>query len=239
MSILLIEDDPDLLRLLQRDLELQGFSVITATNGLEGLRAFHQQQPTLCIIDVGLPVMDGRTLCERIREVSTVPILMMTGRSVTEKDIAQALDMGADEYILKPLRLVEFIARVRALLRRSRMNGIGANSTHPPLTNGYTDPYLTVDLTSRTVRVLGEEVRLTPTEFKLLSIFIRNPGTILTFQHLLEEVWGAEYIREHHYPRIYVSHLRRKIEPNAKEPTYIQNEYGIGYRFHSRLEAKT
>jgi DNA-binding response OmpR family regulator len=237
MSILVIEDDREMLGLLQRDLELQGYSVITATNGLEGLRAFHQFQPALCIIDVGLPLMDGRTLCLRIREVSTAPILMMTGKPVTEKDIAEALDMGADEYILKPIRLVEFVARVRALLRRSRLTGMGSGG-HQAVAS-YADSYLSVDLASRVIRVQGEEIRLTPTEFKLLSIFVRNPGTILTFQHLLEEVWGAEYIREHHYPRIYVSHLRRKIEPNAKEPTYIQNEYGIGYRFHTHLEAQT
>lgn len=235
MSILVIEDDREMLYLVQRDLEAQGFTVITAANGLEGLRRFHECLPELCIIDVGLPFMDGRTLCERIREVSTVPILMMTGKPVTEKDIAHALDMGADEYVVKPLRLVEFVARVRALLRRSKLNA----ALPPQAVSGYTDSYLTVDLASRIVRVQGEEVRLTPTEFKLLSIFIRNPGTILTFQNLLEQVWGAEYIREHHYPRIYVSHLRRKIEPNIKEPHYIQNEYGIGYRFHSRLEAKT
>jgi two-component system KDP operon response regulator KdpE len=235
MSILLIEDDPEMLYLLQHELESNGFPVITAANGLEGLRTFHQYQPGLCIIDVGLPIMDGRTLCQRIREVSTVPILMMTGKPVTEKDIAQALDMGADEYVLKPLRLVEFVARVRALLRRSRLTGMA----EPQARIGYSDPYLSVDLSSRIVRVRGEEIRLTPTEFKLLSIFIRNPGTILTFQQLLEQVWGAEYIREHHYPRIYVSHLRRKIEPDAKDPTYIQNEYGIGYRFHTRQQAKT
>jgi len=235
MTILIIEDDLEMLFLLRQDLEAQGFRVITATNGLEGLRAFHQQQPSLCIIDVGLPIMDGRTLCQRIREVSTVPILIMTGRAVTEKDIAQALDLGADEYVLKPLRLVEFVARVRALLRRSKLTGM----LQPQALNGYADSYLSVDLSSRIVRVRGEEVRLTPTEFKLLSIFIRNPGSVLTFSQLLEQVWGAEYIRENHYPRIYVSHLRRKIEPNAKEPTYIQNEYGIGYRFHSHMEAHT
>ncbi len=235
MTILIIEDDLEMLFLLGRDLVAVGFRVITATNGLEGLQVFHQYRPTLCIIDVGLPFMDGRTLCQRIREVSTVPILLMTGRPVTEKDIAQALDMGADEYVLKPLRIIEFVARVRALLRRARFTEI----LPQPKVNGYADSYLSVDLISRIVRVRGEEVRLTPTEFKLLSLFVRNPGSILTFAQLLEQVWGTEYVREHHYPRIYVSHLRRKIEPNAKDPTYIQSEYGIGYRFHSRLEAQT
>jgi len=150
----------------------------------------------------------------------------MTAQEVTEHEIAEGLNVGADEFMRKPLPAIEFQARVRALLRRSRLIDLAK-----PQPLRYEDDYLEVDLTSRRVLKHGEEVRLTPTEFKLLATFIRHPGVVLTFQHLLERVWGFEYTTEHHYPRIYVSHLRRKIEPDPKHPTYIQNEYGVGYRF--------
>jgi len=140
--------------------------------------------------------------------------------------MAEGLNQGADEYLIKPLRNLEFHARVKALLRRAQMS-----DDSQPQTAIYSDDYLTVDVDNRRVCVGGEEIRLTPTEFKLLATFVRNKGQVLTFQQLLEQVWGYEYNSEHHYPRIYVSHLRRKIEPDPKNPTYIQNEYGVGYRF--------
>jgi DNA-binding response OmpR family regulator len=180
---------------------------------------------------VDLPLMDGITVCQRIRELSDVPILMMTAHAVSEEEIAEGLNLGADEFMLKPLRNIEFHARVRALLRRAKLVEVDDQGQF----SGYADPYLTVDLGKRHVFVSGEEIRLTPTEFKLLATFIKNPGRVLTFQQLLEQVWGVEYTVEHHYPRIYVSHLRRKIEPDVKTPTYIQNEYGIGYRFTGQV----
>jgi two-component system KDP operon response regulator KdpE len=151
----------------------------------------------------------------------------MTAQQMSEADIAAMLDMGADEFLLKPIRNVEFMARVRALLRRTKPT----EESTADLPMYYEDDYLKVDIEARHVWVRGEEVRLTPTEFKLLALFVQHPGEVLTFQHVLERVWGFEYTREHHYPRIYVSHLRHKIEPDAKSPTYVQNEYGIGYRF--------
>jgi DNA-binding response OmpR family regulator len=176
-----------------------------------------------------MPFMDGTTVCQRIRALSEVPILMMTARPVTEQQIAQGLDLGADEFMLKPLRQIEFHARIKALLRRTRpMTQQERSGMHAAL---YEDPYLMVDTISRRVEIRGQEVRLTPTEFRLLATLIRHREEVLTFQELLEAVWGPEYRSEHHYPRIYVSHLRRKIEPDSQAPTYIQNEYGIGYRF--------
>ncbi len=225
-TVLIIEDDSELQRLLQIDLQRHGFSVMTAGDGLEGLRLFQETMPDLVVLDVALPQMDGLTVCERIREISNVPILMMTAHAVQEQDIAEGLNRGADEYMIKPLGKIEFHARIKALLRRARLSDDNAQAiTH------YGDEHLDVDLKTRRVRVDEDEVRLTPTEFKLLATFIRNPGEVLSFQDLLENVWGAEYTSEHHYPRIYVSHLRRKIEPDAKNPTYIHNEYGVGYRF--------
>jgi len=227
--VLVIEDDKELSRLLQLDLRQQGFDVAVAHDGLEGLRTFHSVKPNLVILDIALPMMDGRTVCQRIRELSDVPILMMTAHAVTEEDIVQGLNIGADEFMIKPLRNQEFQARVKALLRRARLADPDKN-----LPTQYNDDYLSVDIPLRHVTVDGEEVRLTPTEFKLLATFVQHPGEVLTFQQLLEQVWGFEYTREHHYPRIYVSHLRRKIEPDFKNPTYIQSEYGIGYRFIRR-----
>ncbi len=224
VRILVIDDDPALTRLLQ--LELRDYDVSTARDGLEGLRLFDGLRPDLVVLDIGLPMMDGRTVCQRIREMSDVPILMMTANPVREEDIAHALNLGADEFMRKPLPLVEFQARLRALLRRTRLA-----DTDQLLPQGYKDDYLVVDIPLRTVSVAGEDIRLTPTEFKLLAMLVQHPGEALSFQQLLENVWGFEYHSEHHYPRIYVSHLRRKIEPDAKSPTYIQSEYGIGYRF--------
>jgi two-component system, OmpR family, KDP operon response regulator KdpE len=225
--ILMIEDDKELVRLMQLGLRQHGYECLFATNGAEGLRLFEEREPDLVILDIALPRMNGLEVCQRIRTTSNVPIMMMSAHAVTEDDIAHGLNLGADEYILKPFGNVSFYARLRALLRRSRpTEDIKLN-----IIVDYEDEYLRVEIESRRVYIRGEEIRLTPTEFKLLTIFLQHSGEILTFQQLLERVWGYEYTSEHHYPRIYVSHLRRKIEPDLKNPTYIQNEYGVGYRF--------
>lgn len=229
-KILIIEDDPRMLRMLEMAVQDEDYDVLTASNGLEGLRKFHNSQPDLVVLDVKLPMMDGVTVCQRIRELSNVPVLMLSATAIAEEDIAKGLEMGADEYVRKPIGAVEFRARLKALLRRAEVSS--ADKSSIPV--GYSDEYLNVDVESRRVSVDGVEQRLTPTEFKLLATFIRHRGQVLTFQQLLEQVWGYEYTTEHHYPRIYVSHLRRKIEPDVKNPVYIQNEYGIGYRFVGR-----
>lgn len=229
--ILIIEDDRELARLLQLDMQRHGFEVIVTCDGLDGLSLFHRIRPDLVVLDIGLPGIDGRTICQRIRSLSDVPILMMTAQFVREEQIAGALDMGADEFMLKPLHTVEFIARLKALLRRSRLTHAQIHAPPP----GYRDDYLVVNLEARRVQIQGRDVRLTPTEFKLLATFVNAREQVLSFQKLLEAVWGVEYQQEVHYPRIYVSHLRRKIEPNPDVPTYIQNEYGVGYRFVSQV----
>jgi DNA-binding response OmpR family regulator len=224
--VLVVEDDRDLARLLEAELRGEGYTVNSAGDGLDALRVFHEVHPDLVVLDIALPLMDGRAVCQRIREGSDIPILLMTAHAVTEQDIVQGLNLGADEFLLKPLRSLEFRARIRALLRRSR-----SLSADPGLPTNYTDTHLSVDVPLRRVTVQANEIRLTPTEFKLLALLVQHPDQVLTFQNLLEQVWGFEYQREYHYPRIYVSHLRRKIEPDAKNPTYIQSEYGVGYRF--------
>ncbi len=225
-KVLIVEDDLEMNRLLEIDLKRHGYEVHTCTNGLDGLRKFHDVRPHLVVLDVALPGMDGMTVCQRIRELSNVPILIITAHAVTEEEMAEGLNLGADEYLIKPLRALEFHARINALLRRARLNEEQAVDAV-----GYSDDYLVVDVKARRVSVDGREVRLTPTEFRLLATFVRHQGQVLSFQQLLEQVWGHEYSTEHHYPRIYVSHLRRKIERDPKSPVYIQNEYGVGYRF--------
>jgi two-component system KDP operon response regulator KdpE len=225
-KVLIVEDDVEMNRLLELDLKRHGYEVATATNGLDGLRLFHDVRPNLVVLDVALPGMDGMTVCQRIRELSNVPILIMTAHAVTEEEMAEGLNLGADEYLIKPLRNLEFHARINALMRRAQLT-----QEQESQSVRYADDYLFVDVDARRVTINSDEIRLTPTEFKLLATFVRHKGQVLTFQQLLEQVWGYEYSTEHHYPRIYVSHLRRKIEPDAKNPTYIQNEYGVGYRF--------
>jgi two-component system KDP operon response regulator KdpE len=222
--ILLVEDDKDFARLLQLDLKQNDYSVVLAETGTDGVRLYHEVKPKLIILDIALPQMNGLEVCKQIRQVSTVPILMITGHALSEEELVEGLDAGADDYLTKPLRKMELQARVKALLRRAEIE-------NPPPAAGYIDDYLSVDLKTRRVYVAGREVRLTPTEYKLLGVFIKHPGEVMTFEALLEQVWGAVYVNEHHYPRIYVSHLRRKIERDPQNPVYIQNEYGIGYRF--------
>src|SRR5258708_4983544 len=225
VKVLIIEDDVAMNRLLQLDLEQHGYESYIALNGLDGLRMFHETRPNLVVLDVALPQMDGLTVCQRIRELSNVPILIMTAHAMSEDDIAKGLNLGADEYMLKPIRNIEFHARVKALLRRAQLSD--EDGTQPVV---YADDYLMVDVDARRVWVGGQGARLTPTEFQLLSSFIRHGGQVLTFQQMFEDNCGFAVTPAHHLPRLYVSHLRRKIEPDAKAPTYIQNEYGIGYR---------
>ncbi|MFW5748650.1 MAG: response regulator transcription factor [Chloroflexota bacterium] len=226
--ILIVEDDRNMARVLQINLADSGYAVSVAHDGAMGLALFAEIKPDLVMLDVVLPDMDGLVICRRIRQDSNVPILMMSATAITEEDIAAGLDTGADEYMLKPLGDIELTARIKALLRRARM----IPDSSRPLTH-YEDDYMRVDINTRRVHIDDHEVRLTPTEFNLLALFLRNDGEVLSFAEILENVWGPEYQTEHHYPRIYVSHLRRKIEPDYKNPTYIHNEYGVGYRFVS------
>lgn len=226
--ILIVEDDIGMARVLQVNLTHAGYEVMLAYDGASGWKRFEQAQPDLVMLDVILPDTDGLALCRRIRRQSDAPILMMSATAITEEDIATGLNTGADEYMRKPLGDIELTARIEALLRR-------ASPTPPVGEARYDDGYLTVDLGKHRVWINAEEVRLTPTEFNLLALFINNSGRVLAFGDILSQVWGPEYSTEHHYPRIYVSHLRRKIEPDYKAPVYILNEYGVGYRFVSHM----
>ncbi len=225
-KILVVDDDVNLLRIVKVLLDGAGYEVLTATNGLEGLRTFYAARPDLVVMDVMMPEMDGLTLCRRIREVSEqLPVVMLTARD-REQDIVAGLEAGADEYIVKPFQQREFLARIAAILRRQRA---WASVLEQPIT--YADEYLTVDMTARQVTVAGQPVRLTPIEYNLLALLVRHAGQVLTSRQILENVWGWEYVDDIDYPRVYVWHLRKKIEPDPRQPTYILTEPGVGYRF--------
>jgi two-component system KDP operon response regulator KdpE len=172
-----------------------------------------------------MPGMDGWEVCRRLRELSSVPIIMLTARNM-KGDVIKGLESGADDYLTKPFSAAELEARIQAVLRRSSIQGQG-NSRALFYSNGY----LTIDFDRRIVKVHGEAIDLTPTEFKLLSCLVRNEGRVLPHRYLLTEVWGPEYADEVDYVKLYVRYLRLKIEQNPADPVYIQTEWGVGYRF--------
>lgn len=226
-KILVIDDDPSLVALLYHSLTEQGYEVYKAHDGQEGLRQIHSHQPDLIILDIIMPKLDGWQVCRRTREMSDVPIIMLTTRG-KEEDIVRGLDCGADDYLSKPFSVTELLARVRAVLRRAAL----PPPTEEPI--AYSDGYLTVSLAERRVVVQGKPVKLTPTEFRLLAQLVENAGRSLTYSQLLEKVWGWEYTDDIDYVRIYISHLRQRIEKDPSQPQYILTEYGVGYRFDSR-----
>ncbi|KAB2905420.1 MAG: response regulator transcription factor [Anaerolineae bacterium] len=228
MKVLIVDDEQPIREALGRKLRRDGFTVVLASNGLEGLRAFHSERPDVVVLDYKMPEMDGLTVCQRIREVAETPIMMLSAKAITEEDVIEGLNAGADEYLIKPVRLNEFVARIQALLRRAQMSASESES-------GYNDGYLVIDPQRRHVYVEGHKIHLTPTEFKLLMVLLENAGRVVPQRELLEQVWGREYVDDVYYPRVYVSQLRRKIEPDAANPTYIQTEHRVGYRFEKQV----
>ena len=226
-KILAIDDDPIFLRLADQILIQRGYEVLKATNGQEGLRFLFAEKPDLVLLDVVMPRMDGWQTCQRIREISDIPIIMLTGKQKAEEDIVRGLDYGADEYLLKPVGSKELVARVRAVLRRTEL----PSTTEERREVSYVDDFLTVDVTERKVMVKGERVKLTPREFRLFALLVEKAGHIITHKELLEKVWGWEYTDDLDYVRIYISHLRQKIEPDPALPKYIMTEPGVGYYF--------
>jgi two-component system KDP operon response regulator KdpE len=228
MKILVVDDEEVIREALERALIKDNHEVTTCGDGLEGLKAFHVFRPDLVVLDISMPGMDGLTVCRRIREVADTPIMMLSAQAVTEESIVEGLNAGADEYIIKPVRLNEFVARINALLRRAQM-------VSSETEQGYNDGYLTVDLHRRHVYVKSVKKHLTPTEFKLLAMLIEHAGRVVSQRDLLEQVWGQEYVNDIYYPRVYIAQLRRKIEPDPANPVYILTEHRIGYRFEKQL----
>ena len=226
-KVLIIDDDPAFRNLVEQVLTQKGYEVLKANSGREGLRLMFDQRPDLVLLDVVMPSIDGWQVCSRIREISDIPIIMITGRHKTEEDIVRGLDYGADDYLIKPVGSKELVARVRAALRRAEL------PSSKDIRKGiiYSDGFLTVDITERKVTVNGKRIRLTPREFRLFTLLVENAGHILTHKQLLEKAWGWEYTDDLDYVRIYISHLRQKIEPDTSLPKYIITEPGVGYYF--------
>lgn len=228
VTVLLIEDDAAACDTMQWALQQDGFQVVCANNGLNGLRELYHHQPDVILLDLNMPVMDGYTLCERIREVSDVPIIVVSAREEPES-IVRCLEMGADDYITKPYNNSVLVARTRANLRRA-----SADPVKPQGKLVYGDEYLALNIETRRVLVNGTSIRLSPREFHILELLMQASPRVVSYRILLEEVWGFEYIDDVDYLRVYIWHLRNKIEPNPKSPIYIINEAGAGYRFQPR-----
>ncbi len=223
--VLVVDDDPALLPLIEYTFAREGYEVLTACDGKEALREFFAHKPDLVILDIMMPRMDGWETCRRIREVSDAPIVMLTARGQDE-DIVRGLEYGADDYLTKPFSIKVLLAHARAVLRRAALPP--AEYAEPTT---YADDFLTIDLKERRVTVGGEQVKLTATEYRLLAYLVQNAGQVLTFTQILQNVWGWEYQDDLDYVRVYVWHLRQKLEQDPKNPRYIQTEIGVGYRF--------
>ncbi len=223
-SILLVDDDPRLIRFVRANLESVGHRVLVAEQAESALEMMEREVPDIIILDIMLPGMDGFALCRRIREFSTVPILMLTAR-VAEADKVRGLQLGADDYLTKPFGAQELLARVDALLRRSRLQE--GDQAVPVFRYGD----VVVDFLRRRVEVRGQEVSLTPIEYKLLCQLVANAGRVMLHEDLLNKVWGPEYRDELEYLRAYIRHLRQKIEADPSRPKYILSKPGMGYLF--------
>ena len=222
--ILLAEDEVALRDFVSRNLRARGFEVLEASNGLEAIALWEREDPHLLILDIMMPRMDGLEVCRRVRELSAVPIIVLTALDA-ESDKVAALDLGADDYLTKPFGVEELLARVRAALRRTQWEVM--------LPTGDTKRFgeLEIDLAGHIVRLRGEEVRLSPTEFSLLGLLVSNVGKVLTHRVLLQSIWGPEYGGEAEYLRVYINRLRQKLEPDPANPRYLLTEPGVGYRF--------
>ena len=222
-TILIIDDEVQIRRLLEITLSANGYKISEAATGKEGLAKAAINHPVLIILDLGLPDMDGLDVLKKLREWYEKPILILSVRN-SEDDIVKALDYGANDYLTKPFRTGELLARIRVAIRQST-----ASTDKPLLTFGS----LTIDLANHIVRRNDEIVKLTSTEFSLLALLAKNEGRVLTHQFILKEVWGMGYIEQTQYLRVFMAQLRKKIEENPTKPTLLNTESGIGYRFGS------
>jgi len=230
-KILVVDDEPTFVRLVSKTLTHKGYEVLTAGDGREALRLVFAHRPDLVLLDMVMPRMDGWQTCSRIRDMSDMPIVILTGRQKSEADIVRGLDYGADDYLIKPIGSRELVARVQAIMRRAELPP--SLETTKEIT--YSDAFLTVNITERKILVNGKRVRLTPTEFRLFALLLENAGRVLAHRQLLERVWGWEYADDVDHVRIYIWHLRQKIEPEPAHPKYIISEPGVGYYFQKAL----
>ena len=225
-TVLVVDDEKTIWDFVQRNLEVRGFRVVLATNGADALEIFNSQNIDLAILDIMMPHLDGLETTKRIRQISTVPIIILTALG-EEADKIQAFDLGADDYLTKPFGVGELLARVKAVLRRSRWS----EATVRPGNIQYGN--VSVDLERHEVIVSNNHVELTPTEFNLLVYLMENSSKVLSHRMILQNVWGPEYGEEHEYLRVYIGHLRQKIEEDPSKPQYIITKRGVGYCFET------
>ncbi|MFA5309026.1 MAG: response regulator transcription factor [Dehalococcoidales bacterium] len=223
-KILIIDDDAEYAKLAQTWLQKAGYEVLVSVDGAEGMRRVFSTRPNLVLLDAMMPKMDGWEVCRRIREMSDIPVLMVTVRA-DKNDRIKGFGLGADDYIPKPVEFSELIARVQAVLRRT------ANDTFSTEKSSFHNGELEIDWQSRQVWVRGKRVKLSPTEFRVLACLIKNRGWIVTHDQLLEKGWGPNYIGDNSFVKLYIRYLRQKIEANPHNPQLILTERGVGYRF--------
>jgi DNA-binding response OmpR family regulator len=223
--VLVIDDDEDIRRLVKTLLERGGSIVQVAADGREGLREFHSFRPDLVVLDVSMPELDGWNVLERIRDMSDVPVIMLTARG-DELERVRGLQAGADDYVVKPFGKQELVARVQALLRRAQRGGGQVEEA-----DSYADAYLTLDWAQARVTVGDRDVQLTPLEFRLLSTFVRHPRQVLSRDQLLDLVWGDSFGVGGDQVKLYVGYLRRKLEPDSPDSVPIETVRGFGYRY--------
>jgi DNA-binding response OmpR family regulator len=219
------DDDPQLLRLITRNLEFEGYEVVAASDGQQALENVERIAPDLVLLDVMMPKMDGFTVCQRVREFSAVPIILVTARGQDHEKV-KGLDLGADDYLTKPFSIEELLARVRAVLRRTQF-AAQEHRQHGQMVATLGE--LSIDYAQHLVSLAGKELSLTPTEYRLLAYLAQNAGRVVTHDLLLEHVWGAEYVGESHMLQVNVNRLRHKLEADPARPRYLKTKVGIGY----------
>jgi two-component system KDP operon response regulator KdpE len=222
--VLVVDDEIEIVRALQRSLTGHGYEVLVAGKGEQALEIIEQSSPDLMVLDLGLPGMSGLEVCQRVREQSDLPIIVISVKN-KERDKVLALDLGADDYISKPFGINEVLARIRVALRHAERM---MPRTEPIMAIGP----LQIDFAQKLVTVNGQEIKLTPTEYDLLKVFVVNSGKIMTQQMLLTQVWGTSHDAKAHYLHVYIGQLRRKIEPDPAHPRFLITISGVGYRFN-------
>ncbi|MBI2942489.1 MAG: response regulator transcription factor [Chloroflexi bacterium] len=223
-KILVVDDEPRILRLVRSNLEPAGYRVLTAADGPGAINEAEMHEPDLVLLDIMMPKMDGFEVCRRLREFSTVPIIILTARGA-EHEKVRGFELGADDYLTKPFGVPELMARIKAVLRRAKV------PLAPKMDPVFSAGDFTMNFAQRRIVVHGKEIKLSPTEYKLLHELVTNAGRVVLHQDLLAKVWGREYRDETEYLRVYVRYLRQKIERDPSKPEWILTEPGVGYRF--------